>query len=58
MSHPVEGRKIFDATYRHQMAAAIANGILAYKRQVESADNSKPETTNSKLETRNPKLRG
>ncbi|HSU53095.1 MAG TPA: N-acetylmuramoyl-L-alanine amidase [Candidatus Dormibacteraeota bacterium] len=35
MSHPVEGRKIFDAVYRKQMAHAILDGVLAYKRQVE-----------------------
>ena len=40
MSHPEEGRKIFDPAYRHQMALAIANGILAYKRQVEGVDSS------------------
>jgi N-acetylmuramoyl-L-alanine amidase len=35
MSHPVEGKKIFSAAYRREMARAIVNGILAYKRQVE-----------------------
>jgi len=35
MSHPVEGRKIFDPAYRKQMARAIADGLLAYKRAVE-----------------------
>lgn len=34
MSHPVEGRKIFDSSYRRQMAHAIVNGILAYQRVV------------------------
>jgi N-acetylmuramoyl-L-alanine amidase len=32
MSHPVEGKKIFDPAYRRQMAHAITDGILAYKR--------------------------
>ena len=32
MSHPIEGRKIFDATYRKQIAAAIVKGILEYQR--------------------------
>ncbi len=32
MSHPVEGKKIFDAAYRRQMARAITDGILSYKR--------------------------
>lgn len=35
MSHPTEGRKIFDPAYRRQLAQAIVNGIVAYKRQVE-----------------------
>lgn len=35
MSHPVEGRKIFTAAYRHQMAHAIVDGVQAYKRLVE-----------------------
>jgi len=32
MSHPVEGRKIFTAAYRHQLAAAIVRGVLNYQR--------------------------
>lgn len=35
MSHPAEGRKIFDPAYRQQVARAITEGLLAYKRQVE-----------------------
>lgn len=35
MSHPDEGRKIFDPTYRRQIARAIVQGVLAYKRTVE-----------------------
>jgi N-acetylmuramoyl-L-alanine amidase len=35
MSHPAEGRKIFTAAYRQQMARAIVDGLLAYKRTVE-----------------------
>ena len=35
MSHPVEGRKIFDPAYRKQTARAIADGLVAYKRAVE-----------------------
>jgi N-acetylmuramoyl-L-alanine amidase len=34
MSHPLEGRKIFDATYRRLMARAIVNGILSYRNAV------------------------
>jgi len=32
MSHPVEGKKIFDPAYRQQMAAAIVKGILGYQK--------------------------
>jgi N-acetylmuramoyl-L-alanine amidase len=35
MSHPDEGRKIFSASYRRQMARAIVEGLLAFKRTVE-----------------------
>lgn len=34
MSHPAEGRKIYDPAYRKQMARAIVEGILAYKKAV------------------------
>ncbi len=32
MTHPSEGKRIFDAAYRKQMAAAIVKGILAYQK--------------------------
>jgi len=32
MTHPSEGKKIFDAAYRKQMAAAIVKGILSYQK--------------------------
>jgi N-acetylmuramoyl-L-alanine amidase len=32
MTHPVEGKKIFDAAYRRQMAQAIVKGILNYQK--------------------------
>lgn len=32
MSNPSDGRKIFDSAYRKQMAKAVVDGILAYKR--------------------------
>jgi N-acetylmuramoyl-L-alanine amidase len=32
MTHPVEGKKIYDAAYRKQMAAAIVKGVLAYQK--------------------------
>ena len=37
LSHPAEGRKIVSAEYRRQMAKAIVEGILAYKKVVEPA---------------------
>lgn len=36
MSHPAEGRKIYDSAYRKQMARAIVEGIQAYKRAVKA----------------------
>jgi N-acetylmuramoyl-L-alanine amidase len=35
MSHPEEGKRIFDTGYRRMMAKAIVDGLLAYKRAVE-----------------------
>ena len=32
MSHPEEGKRIFDTGYRRQVARAIVDGVLAYKR--------------------------
>ena len=34
LSHPVEQKRILDPAYRRRMAAAIVEGILAYKRTV------------------------
>lgn len=34
MSHPAEGKKIYDPAYRKQMARAIVQGVLAYKSAV------------------------
>ena len=38
MSHPSESKKISDPAYRRQMAHAIVDGLLAYKRQVDTGD--------------------
>jgi N-acetylmuramoyl-L-alanine amidase len=32
MTHPTEGKKIFDTNYRKQMAAAMVKGIMAYQK--------------------------
>ena len=34
LSHPAEQKRILDPAYRRQMARAIVDGILAYKRTV------------------------
>jgi N-acetylmuramoyl-L-alanine amidase len=34
LSHPEEGHRIADSKYRHEMAKAIVEGILAYKKAV------------------------
>ena len=45
MSHPTEGRKIFDTGYRKQMAAAIVRGIQNYQKATAPA--SVAETNNA-----------
>ena len=40
MTHPVEGKKIFDPAYRKQLAAAIVKGILNYQKLTAPADQS------------------
>jgi N-acetylmuramoyl-L-alanine amidase len=35
MSHPTEGKKIFDSAYRRQVARSIVQGLLAYKQTIE-----------------------
>lgn len=45
MSHPVEGRRIFDADWRRLMAAAIVHGVLNYQKlgdPVAAANASRP----------------
>lgn len=48
MSHPDEGKKIFSAAYRQQMAAAIVKGILAYKNLADPSSPSKSSPTATK----------
>jgi len=38
MSHPAEGRRIFDAAQRKRLARSIVEGIQAYQRAVQRAD--------------------
>jgi N-acetylmuramoyl-L-alanine amidase len=47
MTNPTEGKKIYDSTYRRQMAAAIVKGIVAYQKLTTSpVIQSKPHTPN------------
>ena len=57
MTHPVEGRRIFDAGYRRQIAGAIVKGILNYQKltspgtrttMVAATKVSNPNKTNSR----------
>jgi N-acetylmuramoyl-L-alanine amidase len=45
MSHPVEGRRITELSYLREMAGAITDGILAYKRLVERSSPPGPGLT-------------
>jgi len=44
MTHPVEGKKIFDTVYRKQIAAAIVKGILNYQKLTGPVTESVPAT--------------
>ena len=57
MSHPVEGRKIFDAAYRKQMAAAIVRGILNYQKLTAppAPPKTSPASTNRVARLKNAK---
>lgn len=45
MTNPVEGKKIYSAAYRRQMAAAIVKGVLAYQKMTAPPLHSTPGTT-------------
>jgi N-acetylmuramoyl-L-alanine amidase len=51
LSHPSEGKRIFDEGWRKQMAAAIVRGILNYQKL------TAPQATSAKLDTRTAKAR-
>jgi N-acetylmuramoyl-L-alanine amidase len=57
MSHPVEGRKIFDSAYRKQMAAAIVRGILNYQKLTAppAPPKTSPASTNRVARLKNAK---
>jgi N-acetylmuramoyl-L-alanine amidase len=46
MTHPVEGKKIFDAAYRRQIASAIVKGILNYQKLTSPTAPAIAATTN------------
>src|ERR1017187_5794600 len=46
MTHPLESKKIYSATYRHQMAQAIVKGILAYQKLTSPPVPPPPPATN------------
>jgi N-acetylmuramoyl-L-alanine amidase len=46
MTHPVEGKKIFTAAYRKQMATAIVKGILNYQKLTAPTPVAKPPVQN------------
>ncbi|MDR3456853.1 MAG: N-acetylmuramoyl-L-alanine amidase [Verrucomicrobiae bacterium] len=51
LSHPIEGKKIFDAGYRQQMAAAIVKGILAYQKLTSPPPPTASATTTNRVST-------
>ena len=53
MTHPEEGKMIFDAGYRRQLAAAIVKGILNYQRLTAPA--TETLTTNTPAKVSKPK---
>ncbi|HEX4350342.1 MAG TPA: N-acetylmuramoyl-L-alanine amidase [Verrucomicrobiae bacterium] len=46
MSHPVEGKKIFDAGWRKQMAAALVRAIVSYQKLTAPPRPTNPAVTN------------
>jgi N-acetylmuramoyl-L-alanine amidase len=51
MTHPTEGKKIFDAAYRKQTAAAIVRGIVNYQKLTAPTTNV-TTSTSSKTRTK------
>lgn len=55
MTHPVEGKKIFDAAYRKQIASAIVKGILNYQKLTAPAPAAVAMTTNKVSNGKRPR---
>jgi hypothetical protein len=51
MSHPTEARKIYDSAYRKQMARAIVDGILAYKKTLQGRGEERTTEASGKSST-------
>jgi N-acetylmuramoyl-L-alanine amidase len=49
MSNPAEGRKIYDAAYRRQMASAIVKGILNYQKLAAPPSTPPPATGTNRV---------
>ena len=57
MTHPIEGKHIFDAAYRQKMAAAIVKGILAYQKASAPLPVTKPAPVIANRAAGNRKIR-
>ncbi len=55
MTHPVEGKKIFDASYRKQIASAIVKGVLNYQKLTAPPGELPAGSTNKVSSTRKTK---
>lgn len=57
MTHPVEGKKIYDAAYRRQIASAIVKGIEHYQRLTAPVETSTPTASPKKTTKTSPTRR-
>jgi len=51
LTHPTEGKKIYDAAYRRQIATAIVKGIAKYQQLTAPAGSSTPAVTSTTPKT-------
>ncbi len=57
MSDPVEAKRIFSDKYRRQLAQAIVDGVLAYKRTVDPAKRVSPPKNHPSTKPSAPRVR-
>lgn len=57
MTHPTDGKKIFDAGYRKQLAAAIVKGILSYQKLTAMPAPPTNTATTNKISTVKPGMK-